>query len=339
MSDEPKKSVTSFDVARRAGVSRSMVSRAFTDGAKISEASRKKVLKAADELGYRVNFLARGLQTRQSNLVGIVASSLDTPFRSQQVKIAAREFIRHGYRPILLTIEENDDVEQWVSVMLNYNVAGVLITSATPSSQIIQECRRLQMPLVLINRGTMQDITDTVQIDVAQAGSLAFSMLTRTRRGRLAVVRPKTESYSVTGRVQAFVSKCAQEGVELQEFVADGQSYAAGHDAAGMLGLSTKDIDGVFCATDLLAMGVMDRLRTDWGTRFPDDLELIGCDDIEQAGWGAYQLSTMRQDTEEQVLAAVAQMRQRIETPDAEIQTYIQNLTPIFRQTTLSSYD
>lgn len=339
MTDEPKKPATSFDVARKAGVSRSMVSRAFTEGAKISDASRQKVLEAAEELGYRVNFLARGLQTRQSNLVGIVVSSLDTPFRSRQVKIAAQEFIRHGYRPILLTIEENDDVEQWVSVMLNYNVAGVLITSATPSSKIIQECRRLQMPLVLINRGKKQDIADTVQIDVTQAGELAFSMLTRAGRGRLAVVQPQTPSYSVTGRVEAFVAKCKREGVALDEFFSDSQSYAAGFEAAGKLGLVLSEIDGVFCATDLLAMGVMDRLRADWGTRFPQDVEIVGCDDIEQAGWGAYQLSTMRQNAEEQVLAAVAQMRERIENPDAKIQTYIQKLTPIFRQTTLSAHD
>jgi DNA-binding LacI/PurR family transcriptional regulator len=316
-----------------------MVSRAFTKGATISDASRQKVLRAADELGYRVNYLARELQQRQSNLVGIVASSLDTPFRAQQVKIAAREFIRHGYRPILLTIEDDDEVERWVSVMLNYNVAGVLITSATPSSQIIHECRRLQMPVVLINRGMGQDITDTVDMDVTQAGELAFSMLTTARPRRLAVLHPASVSYSVTGRVQAFAAACTQAGIELHEIIAQGQSYDAGHAAAGALGPMVKDLDGVFCATDLLALGTMDRLRSDWGTRFPQDLQLVGCDDIEQARWGAYHLSTLRQDPQEQVLAAVSQMRQRIEQPEAPIQTYTQTLTPVFRRTTLNRDD
>ncbi|NVO55242.1 LacI family DNA-binding transcriptional regulator [Rhodobacteraceae bacterium B1Z28] len=339
MTDDHNKPVTSFDVARRAGVSRSMVSRAFTEGANISEKSREKVLKAAEELGYRVNFLARGLQTRQSNLVGIVASSLDTPFRSRQVRIAAQEFISHGYRPILLTVEPGDDVGQWVSVMLNYNVAGVMVTSATPSPKIIQECRKLRMPLVLINRGKNQDIADTVQIDVQQAGELAFTMLTRSRAGRLAVVHPQIPSYSVTGRARAFIEKCRIENIEVDEFISTSQSYAAGYDIAGNIGLSLDHIDGVFCATDLLALGVMDRLRADWNTRFPDDLQVVGCDDIEQAGWGAYHLSTIRQDAEEQVLAAVTQMLERIENPDAPIQHYNQRLTPIFRKTTLSNYD
>ena len=299
----------------------------------------KRCSKPADELGYRVNFLARGLQTRQSNLVGIVASSLDTPFRSRQVRIAAQEFISHGYRPILLTFEPDDDIEQWLSVMLNYNVAGVMVTSATPSPKIIQECHRLRMPLVLINRGKNQDIADTVQIDVQQAGELAYTMLTRSGTGRLAVVHPQVPSYSVTGRARAFVDKCHAEHVEVQEFVSANQSYQAGYDIAGSIGIALDRIDGVFCATDLLALGVMDRLRADWNVRFPDDMQIAGCDDIEQAGWGAYQLSTMRQDAEEQVLAAVQQMLDRIENPEMEIQHFNQKLTPIFRQTTLSSYD
>lgn len=339
MTDHTRKPVTSFDVARRAGVSRSMVSRAFTEGANISEKSREKVLKAAEELGYRVNFMARGLQTRQSNLVGIVASSLDTPFRSRQVRIAAQEIISHGYRPILLTVEPDDDIENWVSVMLNYNVAGVIVTSATPSPKIIQECKRLRTPLVLINRGKNQDIADTVQIDVQQAGELAFSMLTRSGAGRLAVVHPQTPSYSVTGRALAFINRCHAEGIAVQEFTSSSQSYDAGHDIAGSVGLSLDKIDGIFCATDLLALGLMDRLRADWNARFPDDLQVVGCDDIEQAGWGAYQLSTMRQDAEEQVLAAVAQMLDRIENPDTPIKHFSQKLTPIFRKTTPSTYD
>ncbi|MES0825076.1 LacI family DNA-binding transcriptional regulator [Ruegeria sp. SCP11] len=339
MTEDSRKPVTSFDVARRAGVSRSMVSRAFTEGANISDKSREKVLKAAEELGYRVNFLARGLQTRQSNLVGIVASSLDTPFRSKQVRIAAQEIISHGFRPILLTVEPDDDIEQWLSVMLNYNVAGVIVTSATPSPKIIQECHRLHMPLVLINRGQNQDIADTVQIDVRQAGELAYTMLTRVPVKRLAVVHPQTPSYSVTGRAHAFLDKCRAENVAVEEFISSSQSYAAGYDIGGSIGLSLDQIDGVFCTTDLLAFGVMDRLRADWNAHFPEDVQIVGCDDIEQAGWGAYQLSTMRQDAEQQVMAAVRQMLDRIENPEMEIQHFSQVLTPIFRKTTLSSHD
>ncbi|WP_293576406.1 LacI family DNA-binding transcriptional regulator [Phaeobacter sp.] len=339
MTDTPEKPVTSFDVARRAGVSRSMVSRAFTEGGNISQKSREKVLKAAQELGYRVNFLARGLQTRQSNLVGIVASSLDTPFRSKQVRLAAQEFISHGYRPILLPFEPDDDIEHWLSVMLNYSVAGVLVTSATPSSKIIQECHRLRMPLVLINRGQTQDIADTVQIDVAQAGELAFNMLTRSGHKRLAVAHPRKPSYSVTGRATAFIDKCHSEQIPVKEFIASSQSYEAGYDIGGSIGLALDQIDGLFCATDLMALGVMDRLRADWNVRFPDDLQIVGCDDIDQAGWGSYRLSTMRQDAGEQVLAAVGQMLDRINNPEAPARHFNQRLTPIFRNTTMSYHD
>ncbi|ASJ73397.1 Catabolite control protein A [Granulosicoccus antarcticus IMCC3135] len=314
-----------------------MVSRAYTDGAKISNESRKKVYEAAEKLGYRVNYLARGLQTRQSNLVGIVASALDTPFRARQVKMAAREFIRQGYRPMLMVAETPDEVEQLISLLFSYNVAGMLITSATPSSEIIVESNNLSVPVVLINRETEIVGPDKVQIDIQQAGKLAFDMLIRSGAKNLAVVRPVSPSFSVTGRSDAFVQHCSENGYSAQVFNAASQSYDSGFEVAGKIGLALDRIDGLFCTTDLLAIGVMDRLRADWNVDIPNGLQIVGFDDIEQAKWGSYQLSTIRQDAKEQACAAVDLMLDRIENPDRDPKIYLQTVVPIFRNTTQKS--
>lgn len=334
MSEKTRKNVTSFDVAKRAGVSRSMVSRAFTVGAEISNESREKVKVAATELGYRVNHLARSLQAKHSELVGIVASALDTPFRSRQVKIAARECIQRGYRPIFLVAEKPEEVEQLVTMLFNYNVAGMIITSAAPSSRIIEEANSLSIPIVLINRESEIVGPDSVQVDLVQAGQLAFDMLTRAGAKRLAVVQPNSPSFSVTGRARAFRRCCLENSAEVKVFTSSSQSYQAGYEVAGQIGVSLNNLDGVFCSTDLIALGVLDRLRGDWNTRIPEQLEIVGFDGIEQAGWRSYELSTIKQDADEQASTAVDLMIDRIKNPDREPCLHRQLVTPIFRNTT-----
>lgn len=336
MDEQPEKRVTSFDVARRAGVSRSAVSRAFSDTAVISDATREKVMKAAEELGYSVNFMARSLQTRHSNLVGIVVSALDTPYRARQVKIAAQEFVRQGFRPILMTAETSEEVEKLSAQLFNYNVAGILVTSATPSSKIIAECNRLSIPIVLVNRGGEIAGVDNIRMDTEQGGRLAFEMLTNAGAQRLAVIHPKAVSFSVTGRAQTFERLAREQGLTVHECLSLGQGYNAGTEAAWGIGdqIKSGQIDGIFCATDTLAFGVMDVLKQEFGLRIPEDVQVVGFDDVEQASWGAYQLTTIRQDSEGQSVKAVSMMLERIRNPAQQGQSFVQPVTPVFRNTT-----
>ena len=325
--------VTSHDVARKAGVSRSVVSRAFTEGSRISEKSRAKVIAAANDLGYQVNYLARGLKTKHSNLVGIVAADLDTPFRARQVKVIAEECISHGFRPILLSAERTGE-EDLISLLFSYNIAGMIVTTSTPSTAIISKCSRLSIPLVMINRGTNVKGADCVQIDVDQGGKLAFKMLASRGSRRLALLQPEEGSFSVTRRASAFLNICKQNDISTIRFLSKGHSYQCGHRMAAEIAVADEKIDGVFCVTDLLALGLLDGLRRDWGLNIPNDIQLVGFDDIEQGSWDSFQLSTIRQDADEQAIEAVKLMIDRIKQPDADQKTFSQKLVPIFRSTT-----
>ena len=130
---------TSFDVAKLAGVSRSAVSRAFTPGANISPEMRAKVTKAADELGYRVNSLARGLQQKHSGIVGIVSSRLDTPIRSRQVRLLCEGLIREGLKPMLLTAGNPDELGGLIESLLGYSVAGIVFSDGSPPRTVIED--------------------------------------------------------------------------------------------------------------------------------------------------------------------------------------------------------
>lgn len=336
MGDAPHKQATSFDVARLAGVSRSAVSRAFTDGASISKETRDKVMAAAEELGYRVNFLARGLQTRHSNLVGVVASRLETPFRSRQVKAAVQALVREGLRPILLTAESAEEVATLIGSLLNYSVAGMLITSDTPHASIISECNRLGIPVVLINRAPLAQGADHIRLDLEQAGGIPYQMLRDSGVRRFALLAPSIRTFTVSGRSEVFAELCERSGAKAVTVFSRDQSYDAGLAAADEVAERIDEIDGLFCANDLMAMGTMDGLRNRHGKSIPEDLQVVGFDNIEQAGWLSYDLSTVDQDVVEQAELAVEMMLERIAQPELPFRTHLQGLVPVFRGTTKS---
>ncbi len=333
MSD-PARKPTSFDVARLAGVSRSAVSRAFTPGAKIAPATREKVHLAAKELGYRVNSLARGLQQSHSGIVGLVASRLDTPIRSRQVRMLSDALIRGGFRPMLLTAEQPDDVGGLIDSLLGYSVAGIIVTSDTPPRALIEDCGRLGLPVVLVNRAGTTNWGDRVVADGDEGGAIALDMLVSRGATNLACLTPSNETYSVTGRSNAFIAKAHEANIPCIKILSEDQSYEQARAVVAGARECMETIDGLFGATDLMALGALDGLRLDLGLKVPQQVQVVGFDDIEQASWGSYALSTVRQELEEQTEATIRLLRERMDQPDVPMRTYLQNLVPVHRQTT-----
>lgn len=333
MKDPVNKKPTSFDVAKLAGVHRSQVSRALSGQGRMSDETRQKVLDAAQELGYRVNFLARGLQASSSGLVGIVASRLDTPYRSAQVRVAARELLSNGFTPLLVTTEGGEDQTGLVERLLNYSVAGMMITSGTPSSGIIEECARLQVPVVLINRDASLQGADRVLIDIHASGRMAFDMLHASGGTRFAVLCPRDRTYSVLGRATAFATCCADAGFSVDEIEVASQDYEAGLAAADRF-VATSKADAVFCTNDLLALGFLDGLRLRHGVSVPDQVQVLGFDDIPQAAWLSNNLSTVRQSLEAAGKDAVALILDRIANPARPHETRYISILPVHRGTT-----
>ena len=128
--------ITAFDVARRAGVSRAAVSRSFTPDASVSAKTREKVRKAAAELGYRVNYLARSLINQRSDLVGLVAAGMDNPFRALQIDHLARALLNRNFRSVLLPVDDRAGSTEIIQQLLHYCASGVLVTSDAPPTSL-----------------------------------------------------------------------------------------------------------------------------------------------------------------------------------------------------------
>ncbi|QFT31442.1 Catabolite control protein A [Labrenzia sp. THAF82] len=331
----PKRQVNSFDVAKLAGVSRSAVSRAFTDGASVSEETRKKVIQAATTLGYRVNVLARSLHKQKSDLVGLVASDLDNPFRAEQIDLLSKGLLRRGFRPILLRGDPGTDVADLIGSLLQYSVAGVIVTSDTPSQSICQECLDNGVPLVVVNKRDPGAPVDRVLTDFETGGRLAFEHLVNCGCKSLAVVTPEKSSYSVIGRAHSFERAANSSGIPVVRIARGTQTYQGGLEASSFVFEHSSEIDGVFCTADYLALGVLDGLRLKHDLKIPENLQIVGYDDIPQAAWKSYELTTFHQSRAELSDVALDLLLTRMENPDAPPQVISQSVSLVQRGTTI----
>jgi len=315
MDSKSKTSVTSVDVANLAGVSRSAVSRTFTPGASVSPETREKVMAAATALGYQVNILARSMIQGQSNLVGVVISGFQDPFRVSLLGEISRKLGEHAMVPLLMNVEDPDGLSDLLRILLSYQITGVIMTSGAPPKAVAQEYLRREVAVVMINRDRDLEGVDVINCDNRAGGELAAKTLIEGGARALAFVNTRASTFSGIARGKAFHSylKKAASPRSAVDYLADTAGYEAGREAARALMAKTRGRpNGVFCATDLMACGFLDAARSEFGLCAPDDFQLIGFDDIALAGLDSYKLTTIRQDPGALAARAVDSLLERM---------------------------
>ena len=322
MTDEPKPPmsgpnfVSAQQVAERAGVSRSAVSRAFTPGASIGRETREKVMKAAIDLGYQVNDLARGLIARQSRLVGIIATRPEVGFRAHLVAALTKALIARGSLPVLLNTGDTDDEMQATqNMLLGYRAEATIVLSGSPPETMLEGARRTGQPLVLIGRS--EPGTDSVLADNAAAAERAAERLAENGARRIALVGARIGTETIVERESAFVAALRRRGLEPRIARGADADHAGGEEAARDLFGGGEAPDGVFCVNDLMAMGFIDHLRFALGRRVPEDVAVIGFDDLPEAARAAYRLTTFLQDPARVAARAVDLLDRRQANPAA----------------------
>lgn len=326
------KQVTSVDVAKAAGVSRAAVSRTFSNNGYVSEATREKVLAAAKALGYRVNHLARSLNRQRSDLIGLVVADMDNPFRSQQVNDLSEAILANNHRPLLIPTAKGRDSSQVIDMLLHYNVSGVIVTSDTPPAAIFETCAENQVPVVLVNKQDKHPLVDRVLCDNAGGIRLLLKAFAEQCCKHITVISSQAHSYSIRKREQLFFQYAEQMGIRVDVIYAPSHCYQGGLEAAENLSAFETRPDGVFCTNDYLALGLIDGLKDKTGKHIIDDMFVAGFDDMQQASWKSYQLTTIKQATDEMATQSVELLISRIQHPDQAARTCYLDVSLIRRQ-------
>jgi DNA-binding LacI/PurR family transcriptional regulator len=325
--------VTAAEIAQHAGVSRSAVSRTFTPGASVSSAVRARVLEAAEVLGYRVNRLAQSLTNARSNIVGLVGADLQQPFHAELLATLSETLLADGFQCMLLNAANaGRDMGAVIERVLEYRVCAIVVMNGTPPSDIVKECLGSGVPVILVNKPMPGFAVDTVVSDHAAGGRAAADRLLVAGCRRLAVVSSEARTASLLGRIEGFRKRAAKAAVAVRLWQKGPTDYAAGREA-GLSILRDDAFDGAFCVTDLLALGFLDAARIDRGRSVPDDLSVIGFDDIPQASWNAYQLTTFRQPVRLLTDQVMKVIRRRAETPETPHAVFTLPATLVERKT------
>jgi DNA-binding LacI/PurR family transcriptional regulator len=170
--------------------------------------------------------------------------------------------------------------------------------------------------VILVNKLLPDIDVDTVVADHAAGGRQAAEVLLAAGCRRLAVVSSAARTASLMGRLDAFRARAGEVGVAVRVWQDGPTDYGAGRAAA--LALLREDaLDGVFCVTDLLALGFLDAARAECGRCVPDDLSVIGFDDVAQASWRAYRLTTFRQPARDLTAAVMRLIHRRVDDANA----------------------
>ncbi len=304
------------DVALRAGVSTSAVSRAFTDGASVSPKMRRKVEKAAEELGYSPNFLARSLTTRQTKLIGLVSNNFHNPIFLEVFDLFTRGLQDRGLRPLLVNLSDETDPDHSVQMLRQYSVDGVIVASSTLPPAFAKAFRDKGIPVVnTFGRYASSPDVHVVGIDNAEAGSVAAKTLIARGYTRLAFLGGPQSATSTTDRLRGFSQEIAKHaGVTFTHSFAAAYTFQAGRTEMLRL-LQSAHAEAYFCGDDVLSIGVLSAIK-DHGLHVPDDIGIIGLNDMEMSSWENINLTTIRQPIREIVESSVELMVAMLDKPD-----------------------
>ena len=306
-----------------AGVSESAVSRTFTPGASVAPATRERVMQAAARLGYRPNAIARTLTTRRSRIIGVVVSYLQNQFYPVVIEKLSQTLQRHGYHVLLFVSDGHETgatVDDQLMDVMQYQVDGLVLASVTLSSAIAKGCRAAGVPVVLFNRTAPIEGVHSVASDNHAGGCLAAQALIQAGCKRIAYLAGLEDASTQIEREQGF--KDTLHGVGIEVF-----ARAVGHYSYERACAATRDLfsratipDGIFAANDHMALAVMDTLRNELGLKVPQDISVVGFDNVPQSAWLAYGLTTIEQDAQAMVTSTVEVLIQAIESdPTAAI--------------------
>ncbi len=309
--------VTALDVAEKAGVSRSAVSRVFTPGASVSENTRDKVHKAAASLGYRPNVIARSLNTGRSRIIGLVVAYLENQFYPDAIERLSKSLQAEGYH-VLVFMASNDHAatQGVIDELLDYQVDAIIAASVGLSNNLTQRCEALGIPIVLFNRHQYDDNLTSVTSDNFTGGQRLAEFLLAGGHQKIAHIAGWEGASTQIDREAGFMEGLEQAGVQLFARGVGNFNFEIAKQAAREMFTPEDRPDAVFVANDHMAFAVMDVLRFELGLRVPDDVSVVGYDDVALAQWPSYDLTTARQPANRMVSETTRALLARLDGTD-----------------------
>ena len=300
--------VTIEDIACIANVSKATVSRVLNDRPGVSEATKKRVNAIIEEHGYNPNLLSRGVSPSRTRTIGMIIPDIMNPFFPALVKSVDTELSAQGYS-IMLCNTDSDLVREKLAIAncISKRVDGVIFASSLIDAREVRNMlRRYNMPCVYVDRGAIDPVVDACAfVDNEYGAFVAVNCLLQNGHDHVAFISGPTGISTSKERLHGYLDALKQNGVELnRNLIYRGDfTLKSGEEAIETL-LKTETFTALFAANDVMAMGAIRALKAH-GLRVPDDVEVIGFDNISMCEMTDPTLSTMEQPLQEMGVMAV----------------------------------
>jgi LacI family transcriptional regulator len=301
------------DVAQHAGVSPSTVSNVVRGAAVVAAPTRRRVLNAIEQLGYRPNALARHLLQGRSTTVGIIARDLRNPFFAEMASLVEREVAGFGFATMFCATDgDADREEKAIELMLDHRVSGLVILSFLSQPSRIATTINAQMPVVFV--AAEESWADSVTVDEHRGGEIVARHLIDLGHRRLAFLGPERHDRADARRLEGFLRAAADGGLRPTVIAWDPPDGPPHVDGAPV---DWRDVLGgaataVFAANDFAAIDLLD-VADALHIRVPEGLSVVGFDDVEMARLRRINLTTVTQPREALVRLGVGVLLGRIE--------------------------
>jgi len=314
------KGITLKEVAEKAGVSRSAVSRSFTDGASVSDKTRKKVHAVARELGYQPNALASSLTTGRTKLIGLVSNNFHNPVFLEVFDLFTRSLQDIGLRPLLVNLSDETDPNHTLQMLQQYSVDGVIIASSTLPPSFAQAFHDEGMPVVhSFARANQSPDVCIAGIDNVQCGRIAATTLIQRGYTDVAFLGGPASATSTQDRLSGFLEKLStHDQVKVTHSFATAYTFEAGR-VAMQAQLKNEPAQAYFCGDDVLSIGALSAIQSA-GLSVPNEIGLIGLNDMEMAGWQNINLTTIRQPIADIIASSVDLITSLLDDPTRAVE-------------------
>ena len=319
---------TMKDIARIAGVSLSTVSHVVNNSRFVSEEITQRVQKVIAELNYKPSLVARSLKMKETNTLGMLVTASNNPFFAEVVRHVERYCEEHNYHLILVNTDGNgENLKKHLERLLSKQVDGLLLMCAEPQDLDPQIMANIQLPMVVIDWWLQPLNADLIHENSELGGYLATKALLDAGYRKIAVVTGETSKPITASRLAGYKRAISEQNLQTQpEWVIESHfSYAGGVNAGKEILALEHRPDAIFAMSDTIAIGLYQSLLQA-GLRIPQDIAVIGYDNIELAQYLAPPLSTIHQPKARLAKKAVEQLVSRIRQPDKRIENI--QLTP-----------
>ncbi|WP_449433444.1 LacI family DNA-binding transcriptional regulator [Pseudomonas putida] len=298
--------VTAKHLAERLGVATSTITRAFDASSRISAELRQRILAMADQVGYRPSAIARSLNQRRSGMVALVVGNLSNPFYPALLEKFSQRLRQSGRQMLLFVVPPGGDADELMPQLLQYQVDAIVVTAARLTSHMSQLCAHQGVPLVFMNRRVEDPSVWSVCCDNQRMGATVADYLVSQQRLACAFIGGDPEVSTTSDRLRGFERGLAAHGQRLVACEQGDYSHEGAREAAARLfGANQPRVDAVFCANDVMALGVLSYLSLDSSLRVPEDVAVVGFDDIRDAAYPQNALTTVHQPLDEMIECAI----------------------------------